>query len=126
MTQLIVNVNQNSDLEEVISVLNRLKLSFVKKEDKAIIVTQKDKDTEGYLPIETIKKLYPNEWVLVASPQKEGIKIIGGTVLVHHADKRVMALQGRDLIKNYPSATHFYTGEMPHYAKIGILKKVSE
>ena len=44
MTQLIVNVNQNSDLEEVISVLNRLNLSFVKKEDKAIIVTQKDKD----------------------------------------------------------------------------------
>ena len=126
MTQLIINVKQNSDLEEVISVLNRLKLSFVKREDEAVIVTQKGKDTEGYLPIETIKKLYPNEWVLVASPQREGIKIIGGTVLVHHVDKRVMALQGRDLIKNYPSATHFYTGEMPHYAKIGILKKVSE
>ena len=118
MTQLIVNVKQNSDLEEVISVLNRLKLSFVKREDKSVIAAQKDTDTEGYLPIETIKKLYPDEWVLVASPQKEGIKIIGGIVLVHHADKRVMALQGRDLIKNYSSATHFYTGKMPHYAKI--------
>ena len=126
MTQLIVTVKQNSDLEEVISVLNRLKLSFVKREDKSVIATQKDMDTEGYLPIETIKKLYPNEWVLVASPQRECNKIIGGTVLVHHADKRVMALQGRDIIKNYPSATHFYTGEMPHYAKIGIIKKVSE
>jgi hypothetical protein len=36
-----------------------------------------------------------------------------------------MALEGRDLIKNYPSTTHFYTGEMPKYAKIGILKKIS-
>ena len=119
MTQLIVNVNQNSDLDEVISVLNRLKLSFVKREEKTIVATPKSMDTEGYLPIETIKKLYPNEWVLVASPKKEGAKIIGGTVLVHDADKRLMALQGRDLIKNYPSATHFYTGEMPKYAKMG-------
>jgi hypothetical protein len=126
MTQLIVNVKQNSDLEEVISVLNRLKLSFIKRDENPVIAPQKSIDTEGYLPIEMIKKLYPNEWVLVDSPQKKGTKIIGGTVLVHHADKRQMALQGRDLIKNYPSATHFYTGEMPHYAKIGIIKKISE
>jgi hypothetical protein len=125
MTQLIVNVKQNSDLEEVISVLNRLKLSFVKQEEKPVIATQNNTDTEGYQPLETIKKLYPNEWVLVASPKKEGTKIVGGTVLVHDADKRLMALQARDLIKNYPSATHFYTGEMPKYAKIGIIKKVN-
>ena len=126
MTQLIVNVKQNSDLEEVISVLNRLKLSFIKREENPIISLQKNIDTEGYLPLETIKKLYPNEWVLVDSPKKEGVKIIGGTVLVHHADKRLMALQARDLIKNHPSATHFYTGEMPKYAKIGIIKKISQ
>ena len=78
------------------------------------------------LNFEDIKKLYPNEWVLVDSPKKEGVKIIGGTVLVHHADKRLMALQARDLIKNHPSATHFYTGEMPKYAKIGIIKKISQ
>lgn len=125
MTQLIVDVKQNRDLEEVISVLNRLKLSFIKREEKSLLPTQKSVDTEGYMSIETIKKLYPNEWVLVASPQKEGHKIIGGTVLVHDANKRLMALQGRDLIKNYPSATHFYTGEMPKYAKIGIIKKVN-
>jgi hypothetical protein len=125
MTQLIVNVKQNSDLEEVISVLNRLKLSFVKREDKPVTSTSKSKNTEGYLPIETIKMLYPNEWVLVASPKKEGTKVIGGTVLVHDADKRLMALQGRDLIKNHPSATHFYTGEMPNIAKIGVIKKVN-
>lgn len=126
MTQLIVNVKQNSDLEEVISVLNRLKLSFVKREEKSVVSTQKDTDTEGYLSLEMIKKLYPNEWVLVASPKKEGTKIVGGTVLVHDASKRLLALQARDLIKNYPSATHFYTGEMPKYAKIGIIKKISE
>jgi hypothetical protein len=126
MTQLIVNVKQNSDLEEVESVLNRLKLSFVRREDKPVAVAPKNTDTEGYLPLETIKKLYPNEWVFVASPKKEGIKIIGGTVLVHHADKRLMALEARNLIKNYPTATHFYTGEMPKYAKIGVIKKINQ
>ena len=125
MTQLIVNVKQNSDLEEIIAVLNRLKLSFVKQEDKPVISTPKSVDTDRYLPIETIKKQYPNEWVLVTSPQKEGTKIIGGIVLVHHVDKRLMALQARDLIKNHPSATHFYTGEFSHNAKIGIIKKVN-
>jgi hypothetical protein len=125
MTQLIVNVKQNSDLEEILSVLNRLKLSFTKSEDMPITATQKSLDTEGYLSIDTIKKRYPNEWVLVASTQKEGNKIIGGIVLVHNADKRLMALAGRDLIKNHPNATHFYTGEMPQNAKIGIIKKIS-
>ncbi len=119
MTQLIINVKQNSDLEEVISVLNRLKLSFIKKEENSVILPQKSTDNEGYLPIDTIKKLYPDEWILVASPKKEGTKVLGGTVLVHHTDKRLMALQARDLIINYPSATHFYTGEMLKYAKIG-------
>jgi hypothetical protein len=125
MTQLIVTVKQNSDLEEVLSVLNRLKLSFTKREEMPVLTPQKSVDTEGYLSIETIKERYPNEWVLVASPQKQGIKIVGGTVLVHNTDKRLMALEGRDLIKNHPSTTHFYTGEMPKYAKIGIIKKIS-
>jgi hypothetical protein len=103
----------------------KIKLSFIKQEEKSVFDTQKSADTEGYMLIDTIKKLNPNEWVLVASPKREGTKIVGGTVLAHDASKRYMALQGRDLIKKYPDATHFYTGEMPHYAKIGILKKVT-
>ncbi len=125
MTQLIVDVKQKSDLEEVLSVLNRLKLSFTKREENLVATAQQRVDTEGYLSIETIKKRYPNEWVFVASPQKEGIKIVGGIVLAHNVDKRLMALEGRDLIKNHASTTHFYTGEMPKYAKIGIIKKIS-
>ena len=125
MTQLIVDVKQKSDLEEILSVLNRLKLSFTKREENPVATAQKSVDTEGYLSVETIKKRYPNEWVLVASPQKEGIKIVGGVVLAHNADKRLMALEGRDLIKNHTSTTHFYTSEMPKYAKIGIIKKIS-
>jgi hypothetical protein len=125
MTQLIVDVKQKSDLEEVLSVLNRLKLSFTKREETPAATPQSRVDTEGYLSIEVIKKRYPNQWVFVASPQKEGIEIVGGIVLAHNTDKRLMALEGRDLIKNYPSTAHFYTGEMPKYAKIGIIKKIS-
>jgi hypothetical protein len=126
MTQLIVDVKQNSDLEEVLSVLNRLKLSFTKREDTPVAAAQKIADTEGYVSIETIKKRYPDEWVLVASPQKKGTEIVGGIVLAHNADKRLMALEGRDLIKNHAATAHFYTGEMPKYAKIGVIKKINE
>ena len=48
MAQLIVDIERNSDLKEVLSVLNRLKLSFTKREENPVQTTQKSVDTEGY------------------------------------------------------------------------------
>ncbi len=55
--------------------------------------------TEGFLSIAEIKRLYPDEWVLLGNPIFEGIDVLGGIVLLHDPSKRDMALKGHDLIK---------------------------
>lgn len=81
-------------------------------------------DTEGYMSFEQIKQTYPNEWILLANTQEEGMNILGGTVLLHESDKRQLALKGRDLIKNHTKTTHFYTGEFPKRRTIGLMRKI--
>ncbi len=81
---------------------------------------------EGYLTTEEIKKLYPNQWVLLSHTQKNDTHIIGGKILLHEADKRELALKGRDLIRQFPDVNHFYTGEFPAHARIGLLRKTSK
>lgn len=76
-----------------------------------------------FLPIEEIRRLYPNEWVLLAEPRKKGIEILGGTVLLHESDKRSMALRAKDLIRKYSHVTHFFTGDIPKRATIGLMRK---
>ena len=80
---------------------------------------------EGYLTKEEIKKLYPDQWVLTAHTRKNGVQILGGKVLLHEVDKRNLALKGKDLIRQYPDVNHFYTGEFPSNARIGLLKKIT-
>ena len=74
-----------------------------------------------YLLIEDIKYQYPNQWVLLANAQVEGINIIGGRVILNSTDKRELALKGRDMVKDYTQVRHFYTGEMPHQKHIGLI-----
>lgn len=81
-------------------------------------------DTEGYMSFEQIKQTYPNEWILLANTQEEGMNILCGTVLLHESDKRQLALKGRDLIKNHTKTTQFYTGEFPKRRTIGLMRKI--
>ena len=79
---------------------------------------------EGYLTIDDIKILHPNQWVLIAYTRKKETDILGGKVILHEANKRDLALKGRDLIRLYPDVNHFYTGEFTKRTRIGLLKKV--
>jgi len=81
---------------------------------------------EQFLSTEEIRRLYPNEWILLGDPIIEGIEIMGGKVLVHNPDKRSMAMQGRNLIPQYARATHFYTGTFPKRATIGLMRRISQ
>ena len=125
MTQLILDIQKKTDLEELLKVLQKMKISFTQTEINSPVFSKNTIDTEGYLSIENIKKQYPDEWVLLANPQIEGMKVLGGTVIVHKKDKREMALEGRDIIKNYESVTHMYTGEIPKRATIGLMRRIS-
>ena len=76
------------------------------------------------MSFEEIKQNYPDEWILLANTQKEGMNILGGTVLLHDSDKRQLAIKGRDLIKNHTKTTHFYTGDIPKRRTIGLMRKI--
>lgn len=122
MTQLIVNINQNNDLEKLLSVLKKMKVSYTTVEVKNS--TEVINDT--FLTVEKINEIYPNEWVLLAHTKKEKNKIIGGQVVAHHFDKREMAKAGSSLIGKYPAMTHFFSGILPAKGNIGLIKKISE
>ena len=72
------------------------------------------------LQFEDIKKLYPNEWVLIANPEMREpavqasivSQLIRGIVLAHSTDKRELAYQSRPLKKGFKSYTCVYTGEI--------------
>ena len=87
---------------------------------------KKTAQADEFQTVAEIKRLFPNEWVLLANPRHEGIEILGGTVVLHDPDKRSMAVRGRDLVKNYQGITHFFTGEFPKRATIGLMRKINK
>ena len=83
----------------------------------------KEKEFDNrYLSLNEIRQIYPNQWVLLADTQVEGITILGGRVILNDSDKRQLALLGRELVKENNHVRHFYTGVRPNNQKhIGII-----
>ena len=75
----------------------------------------------GFLFFDEIKKLYPDEWVLLGDPElkdpelNEAIvhKVVSGTVLFHSKDKREIGYRAKDVKKGFAHFVCVYTGEMP-------------
>ena len=95
-------------------------LDYLRSLDFIQAVKEKE-EPKSYLSIEAIKQLYPNQWVLLADAQAEGLNILGGRVILNTPDKHQLALNGRDLVKEHQHVRHFYTGERPHQKHIGLI-----
>ena len=73
------------------------------------------------LPFETIKQLYPNEWVLLGDPELDNAdtlgsivsKLMSGVVLFHSQDKREVAYKSAEYRKGFSTYTCVFTGEIP-------------
>jgi hypothetical protein len=73
------------------------------------------------LDFEDIKKMYPDEWVLIANPEMREptiqasivSQLVRGIVLTHSKDKREIANQSRSLKQGFKSYTCVFTGEIP-------------
>jgi hypothetical protein len=70
---------------------------------------------------EEIKKAFPNEWVVIANPIFDGMKIVEGIVIANHHDKRIASMEGGENRAPYPSVTLTFTGQMPAQRRIGVL-----
>ena len=75
--------------------------------------------------IEEIKKLYPDEWVLLGNQEKgaNGIDVVAGIPIYHSKDKREVAFRGKDMVTNYDRFTLIYTGQFVTRRKITSLFK---
>ena len=73
------------------------------------------------LPLEDIKKMYPDQWVLIGNPILRNPKsngaiinrLVSGIVLLASKDKRELAYKAKDLVKDYNETACIYTGEIP-------------
>jgi hypothetical protein len=75
---------------------------------------------------EEIKNQYPDEWVVIGNPIFEGLKILTGTVLAHHHDKRVASMEGGEMRKGFEKFTLVFTGQQQSSYHIGILRTVQK
>ncbi len=73
---------------------------------------------------EDIKKQYPDEWVVIGNPTFDGMKILKGTVLAHHPDKRVASIEGGERREGFKKFTVSFTGQIKSNAHIGLLRTI--
>lgn len=78
------------------------------------------------MSFDDIKKLYPDQWVLLGNPVIENVRVVSGIVLMHGKDKRDFILEGREMVKNYKSFTMRYTGEFPRIRKLISMRPVKK
>lgn len=84
---------------------------------------------EQRLDIEDIKKLYPDEWVLLDNPKMNESEIspVSGVVLYHSADKKEVCYLGREKKSGYDTFTLIYTGKSKYSRAItSIVRKAGQ
>ncbi|MEY4904429.1 MAG: hypothetical protein RLZZ292_2244 [Bacteroidota bacterium] len=73
---------------------------------------------------EEIKNHYPDEWVVLGNPIFNGMKILKGTVLAHHPDKRVASIEGGEQREGFQKFTLTFTGQTQSNSHIGLLRTI--
>lgn len=142
--QIIVDIQREQDLPLLLSLLERMGIAHYqavvpknskhqekstdeiadkKKNGNLNVTVPASIENSTFLPIDSIKSIYPNQWVLIANPQKEGRHLLGGQVLLFDHDKREFALKAKELIRTNVGLTHFFTGELPRQGHIGLARK---
>ena len=77
-----------------------------------------------YITLDELKKLYPDEWVLLGNPQMKNISVLGGVVLYHSKDKKEVCYIGRDKTAGFSTVTIAFAGDLKQHRRIGILKRL--
>jgi hypothetical protein len=73
-----------------------------------------------------IKSQYPDEWVVIANPVFDGMKLLKGIVLAHHPDKRVASIEGGERREGFKKFTVSFTGEIKSNTHIGLLRTIQK
>ena len=79
--------------------------------------------------IDDIKKLYPDEWVLLGNPtvDETEIDVLSGIPIFHSRDKKEVCYIGREKTSDFNKITLIYTGSFKPVRKItGIFNRVKK
>jgi hypothetical protein len=74
----------------------------------------------------TIKDLYPDEWVVIANPNFDGMQLLEGIVIAHHTDKRVASIEGGENREAFKKYTLVFTGNINSKYHIGLLRSIKK
>ena len=77
-----------------------------------------------YLDLDELKKIYPDEWVLLGNSKMKDTSVLGGVVLFHSKDKKEVCYIGKDKTADYETVTIAFAGDLKQHRKIGILKRI--
>lgn len=77
-----------------------------------------------YIPFDEVKRLYPNEWVLLGDPKMNNTAVLGGIVLYHSKDKKEVCYIGRDKTADYSTVTIAFAGDLKQNRKIGTMRRI--
>jgi hypothetical protein len=77
-----------------------------------------------YVAFDEIKKMYPDEWVLLGNPKMKDTSVLGGVVLYHSKDKKEVCYIGRDKTADFSTVTITYSGNLKQHRRVGILKRI--
>jgi hypothetical protein len=77
-----------------------------------------------YIAFDELKKLYPNEWILLGNPQMKDTSVLGGAVLYHSKNKKEVCYIGRDKTAGFSTVTIAFAGDLKQHRRIGILKRI--
>ncbi len=76
------------------------------------------------LAFSTIRKKFPDEWVLLGDPVMNGLEVIKGCVLFHHKDKKELTIQARSLIGGGAIYQIVFTGKLPGFHRAGMISRL--
>ena len=65
------------------------------------------------LSFEEIKKLFPDEWVLLGNPDFTNTEILSGIVIMHNKEKMEIIKNHPNWRANFDTATTVFTGIFP-------------
>jgi hypothetical protein len=78
----------------------------------------------SYISFDELKKLYPDEWILLGNPVMKNTSVLGGIVLYHSKDKKEVCYIGRDKTADFSTVTIAFAGDLKQHRKIGLLKRI--
>ena len=78
----------------------------------------------NFITFDQVKKLYPDEWVLLGNPEMKNTSVVGGIVLYHSKDKKEVCYIGRDKTTDFAKVTIAFAGDLHQNRKIGILRRL--